>query len=215
MKKPFKPFKIVLPGDVPVKKNTMGHTWYRNGKNGLKIPLDKPVTYYLKPFKAWVNAVVPILQNWKEDHADEYDFPLKGKYVITFMFFRKRKGTVDLSALYEGPQDLLQGKVGNTLDRVVTQGGFKTKVKYNHNRYKIFDDDDCDTMANHGASTVLYSDKPHLEIFVSEYQHKHIGFLMNTLHPGLTLGDFEAEQKEEQQSMFGSDSDAWRDMLKI
>ena len=213
--KKFKPFKIVLPGDVPVKKNTMGHTWHRKDKNGNRVPLDRPLTYYLKPFKTWVNTVVPYLTHWKEDHASEYDFPLKGKYVITFMFFRKRKGTVDLSALYEGPQDLLQGKVGNTLDKIVTQGGFKTKVKFNHDKYKIFHDDDCDTMANHGASTVLYSDKPHLEIFVSEYKHSHIGFLMNTLHPGLMLGDFESEEKEEQQSMFGSDSDAWKDILRI
>lgn len=194
-------FKIVLPGDVPVKKNTMGQMWHRiDKKTGRKIPLDKPIKYYKPAYKEWIKEQVVRVELWKRQHP-ELKFPLSGSFVTSFIMFRKRKGTVDLSNLYEAIQDLLNGHAGNFLDKHRMVEGEKIKQKYDHERYRILEDDDCKTIACHGASTVIYvPDNPRLEIFITEFKLEQIAFLMKTLHPGLELSNY--VPNDGQHSMF-------------
>lgn len=194
--------KIVLPGETPVKKNTVDQLWYRvDKKTGRKIPLPSPITYYKPNYQNWVKTVVPILERWKEDHQDEYSFPLKGSYIVSFIMFRKHRGTVDLSNLYEAPQDLLAGNAGRFLDKIRIRDGIKEKQPYNHERYKILDDDNCKIICGHGASTVIYvPSNPRLEIFISEYKLEHTAFLLKNLHPNLELSNY--LPKNAQANMF-------------
>ena len=107
-------------------------------------------------------------------------------------FYRYSKGVVDISALYEGVQDLLIGHVGNFLDRIKTIGGIKTKIKFNHELYRIIEDDNCMVMVNHGASIVWHiphKDMAHTEIFITEYEHEKLTKIFNYLYPQLEAGD--------------------------
>jgi hypothetical protein len=204
--------KIVLPGEVPVKKNTVGQLWFRvDKKTGRKIPLATPITYYRPNYQKWAKAVVPILRRWKEDNAHLYNFPLKGSYITSFVMFRKHRGTVDLSNLYEAPQDLLAGHAGNFLDTFRSRDGIREKVKFPHESYKILDDDNCNIICGHGASTVIYvPNNPRLEIFISEFKLEQTAFLLKNLHPGLELSNYVPESG--QTSMFADNS--LNDLLK-
>jgi len=138
-------FRIVLPGQAPIKKNSMGEMWFRTDKKtNAKIPLKAPIKYYSKAYTSWAKKNVIVLGNWKQQHEEEFSLPLSGAYIITFLFFRRTNERIDLSNLYEGVQDLLTGHAGNFLDKTTTKGGVKRKIKFNHDLYKIFDDDNSD-----------------------------------------------------------------------
>jgi hypothetical protein len=206
-------FKIVLPYEVPVKKNTMKELWFTTNKAGIKTARDRPLKFYTKTYTNWIKGIVPLLEKWKIENSDNYDFPLEGEFVVTFLMFRKHKGIVDLSALYEALQDLLIGKIGSSLDRHLKSGTFK----FNPDRIKILKDDNCTIIRNHGASNVYYTTgKPYVAIFISTFKPENTGKVMELHHPGLMLTADEVNviQEQEQVNLFGSEDGAYLQFLQ-
>jgi len=185
--------KIVIPGEPTVKKNTMKSMWFKN-VGGVKIPLKAPIRYYTKAYKEWAARAVLVMKEWKYNNDGRYQLPFEGAYIVTMYLYKYRKDTVDLSALYEGVQDLLIGHIGNFLDRTRVIGGIKTKIKFDHSIYTIMKDDNCKVITNHGASKVWQvpqKSMAHTEIFITEYSYEKIRTIFNYLYPQLEPGDDE------------------------
>lgn len=183
--------KLVIPGEPTVKKNTMKTMWFRE-TGGVKIPLKRPVRYYTTAYKKWAAKAILMMKEWKVQNSGRYQLPFEGAYIVTMYLYKYRRDTVDLSALYEGVQDLLIGHVGNFLDRTRTIGGIKTKIKFDHSIYTIMADDNCKIITNHGASKVWFvpeKSMAHSEIFITEYSAEKIEHIFNYLYPQLEPGD--------------------------
>ena len=188
-------FKIILPGEAPVKKNSMGKMHYSvNKKTGVKIPLTHPYTYYSKAYVLWAKRAVLTLVNWKRNNPANLKLPLANPLIITLLFFRKHKGRIDLSNLYEGSQDLLGGTAGNFLDKV-KRG---KKLKFNHEHYKVLADDNTDIIVNHGASKIFhvpFEEMCRTEIFFTLYDHDKWEYIFKYLYPDLEIGINDDELK--------------------
>lgn len=197
-------FKIVIPGECAVKKNTVGQMWYRTitTKEGLikTIPLSVPVKYYKKPYVEWAKKAVEVLSIFKSNlalHDNIYKgnkliFPITEPVVVTYIFFLKHERKIDLSNLIEAPQDILSGNAGNFLDK-------KRKgetIKFDHSKYQILSDDNRWIIKNLGASTIM-TDKvsPRTEIFITSFNLKIWAEVMKLLHPGLTIGTNELKEQ--------------------
>lgn len=181
-------FRIVLPDEAPVKKNSMGKMHYRIDKNKNKIPLTHPYVYYSKAYITWAKRAVITLVNWKQNNPHKLKLPLTEPMIITFLFFRKHQGRVDLSNLYEGSQDLLGGTAGNFLDKIRK----REKMKFNHSHYQIIADDNTDILVNHGASRIYhvpFKEMCRTEIFFTKYTHDKWEYIFKYLYPDAIIGD--------------------------
>ncbi len=204
--------KIVLPGECPIKKNCMGELWFRKDKaTGLKIPLKQPVKYYSQAYVEWAEGAVQHLFVWKQRQSDFKI--LSGSYFITFLFFRKTsmEQVIDLSNLYEAPQDVLQGKAGNFLDMVKTIKGIRHIVKYDHDRYKILAEDSHQYITSHGASHIFYDPlNPRTEIYISEFNLQKLFEVFKLIHPDQEIG----YQKPEEPKLPGLDTLDINELIK-
>lgn len=190
-------FKIVIPGECPVKKNTTGTLWFRwinTGGLKKKIPLDTPIHYYSEPYQKWAREAVQhfaVYKNNLEINKDELmkSIPIKEPIFLSCIFFRKRSGIIDLSNLIEAPQDVLAGNAGNFLDHKRKIDGKPVTVKYNHELYQILSDDNKDIVKCLAGSIILYDPgEPRTEIFISSFDLEKWGQIMRLIHPNLSVG---------------------------
>lgn len=178
----FKGLKIVIPGDCPVKKNTASHIWYRvNKATGVKLALDQPIMYYTDFYKNWAKASVKVLidlkRRWSITDKDNIfnHLPLQGEYFVTFWIFRSTNVRADLSNLFEAPQDLLIGRVGNFLP-----------ARIKETMFQILSDDNSKIIKNHGGSQVFYDPvNPRTEIYITPFDLKKSIDITKIIHKDL------------------------------
>jgi hypothetical protein len=202
-------FKIVIPGEAPVKKNNRKESYTRvDKKTGERVALSFPISWYTPTYNEWAGSMVQRLIKWKRSNPERLNFPLKGQYVCTMLFFykthlylehkeQKGKGdgtTLDLSNLYDSILDTLAGNSGLT---------FPKKANIFHEDYRIIADDSVAYIKNHGASYVFQDyGNPRTEIFISDFKLSHIADIMKLCHPGLEVGYIPEPDIQPQVSMF-------------
>ena len=177
-------FKITIPGTPVVKKNTATLSffyWTKRHGARVKVPRDKPVWIYSKPYVRWARESVQKLAIFKNNNSlgpeeKRIPFPIAEALVLTCIFFIDDYRLRDLSALMEGPQDMLSGKAGGL------------PKDFDHETYKIIVDDNKDIIKNLGGSTVMFDPKnPRTEIYLTSWDLGKWGQVMNLLHPGLPI----------------------------
>lgn len=212
-------FKLIIKGNCIVKKNTTGEQWYYTKKLGggatQKIPLNAPIKYYKKAYTDWAKEAVQTLIIFKNDlelgkiqpigeiqYPDK--LPITDPVFFTCMFFVDRKTKIDLTNLLEAPQDVLTGNAGNFLDKTRTIDKKKHKIKFDHSKYQIIEDDNYKFIPNLGGSRILYDpSNPRTEIFISSFNDKKYGEIFNMIHPGLVV----SSGVEDQTNLFDEDID--------
>jgi len=174
--------RLIIPGNPAIKKNGMKHKWweYRNGK---KVPLSVPITYYNDNYVEWAKNAIVHLVKLRHNHLLP-EKPLEGEYIVSFHFYRKDKpAKIDLSNLYEAPQDLLSGNAGISM-----------KVGVKRYMFQIFSDDNSNIIVNHGASRCFFNDpNPRTVIYISEFTWAKWAQLFAICHPDMKE-HFESKQ---------------------
>ena len=194
-------FKLVIPGNAIVKKNTTGQLWFRTVKDGglvRKIPLAVPIVYYSEAYQNWAKQAVQtlgvfksnlFLSNGKLPDENILRLPISEPIIVTYVFFISDKRRVDLSNLIEAPQDVLAGNAGNFLDAHRTVNKEKITIQYDHTKYQIIADDNREIVKNYGGSTIMYDPRsPRTEIFISSFDLSKWKQVMDACHPDLKLG---------------------------
>ncbi len=177
-------FKLTIPGQPIVKKNTAILSffyWKKTGGLKVKVPRDKPILIYSKPYASWARSAVEKTAIFKSNESlkpNGLPLPIAEPLVITFLFFVKTHHKVDLTALIEGPQDVLSGNAGSNC----------FPKSFNHDSYKLIADDNKDIVKNLGGSTVMFDPlRPRTEIYVTSFDLAKWGQTMVLLHPGLPI----------------------------
>lgn len=138
-------FRTTIVGQPRVKKNGQ-HVAFNNGK---------PRKYNTPAYAKWLQAANRQL-NYQILPARPIDQPV----ILLCTFFMQTKGLVDLSALYEGIQDLLVKR-------------------------EILADDNSRIIIGHDGSRVYYDkDNPRMEILVISAPNSSVGTLDNTPYIG-------------------------------
>jgi hypothetical protein len=156
--------KIIFPGEVRVKKNSMNkHEVYRDKKTG-EVRLYGgakilPVVYYEKSYVEWAKDAVQTAMVYKTKHP-EISFPLTGQYNLKCLFFSNENKKVDLSALFEGVQDVLSGNAAGK------------SIKVPGNIYQILMDDSIRFVGSLDGSRYIYlpGEPPRTEITITEFK---------------------------------------------
>lgn len=147
--------KIVIPSHPMVKKNgAKTSMFYKDKRTGRLVQRKTPIHYYSKAYLDWAKTAVQSCAVFRTKNR-EMDFPLTGQYHLTCLFFLGKNIKVDLSALYEGVQDVLSGNAaGNS-------------INVPSNIYQIIEDDSNRYIVSHDGSRV-YLDyiKPRTEIYL-------------------------------------------------
>lgn len=157
-------YKIIIPGCPRTKKNgaTLSFRRYDQRTKRL-IPREKPVWVLKESYRDWTKIATQSLMVWKSKN-NHLDLPLTCKMNMKCLFYMESKITVrgggeygvDLSALYEGIQDVLQGK-----------GYGSTSAMY----YQIIMDDNATIIGSHDGSRVLIDNaNPRMEITLTPYK---------------------------------------------
>jgi len=155
--------KIIFPGEPRVKKNNMTkhEVWY-DKKNSVWRIYQKnnritPVTYYTKAYQEWAREAIQTAIIFKSKHH-EFVYPLDGRYNMRCLFISNENKKVDLSALYEGAQDILAGNAGILHDSV--PGAL----------YQIIMDDSVRFICSHNGSGYYYlpAEQPRTEVTLTE-----------------------------------------------
>jgi Holliday junction resolvase RusA-like endonuclease len=157
--------KLIFPGEVRVKKNSMTVSYvYRNKLGHLKIRMDQngrftPVTYYSKAYTEWAREAIQSAIIFKSKHP-EIQFPLDGQYNLKCLFYSAENKRVDLSNLMEGVQDCLTGNAGVFKDSIPG------------NLYQTLLDDSVRFIGSIDGSRYVYSptDIPRTEIILTEFK---------------------------------------------
>jgi len=155
--------KIIFPGEARVKKNSMHkHEVYRDKKTG-QIKLyggDKirPVIYLEPAYVEWAKLAIQAAVVFKSKHP-EFGYPLSDKYNMRCLFYSNEDKIVDLSALYEGVQDVLAGNAG-------------IKIKIPDYMYQIIMDDNTRFIGSHDGSRYIYlpSEQPRTEVTLTDFK---------------------------------------------
>lgn len=151
--------QITVPSCPIVKKNTAKMSFmYKDKKSGRLIQRPAPVHYYLEPYKKWAKNAIKACAEFINQHP-EMDFPLTGQYNLKCIFYMNVNRVVDLSALYEGPQDVLAGNAGVWKESVPSR------------LYQIIEDDSTRFIGSHdGSRVVLDYVNPRTEITLTEFK---------------------------------------------
>lgn len=138
--------KFVILGPPRVKKNNQ-----RLASRG-----KYAVRYNTPSYKEWLSKAIPQIYDQKKQLDHIIDYPVN----LRCMFYMPTRGRVDLSALYEGIQDLLASK-----DKYDKNGRLKSIGLY------VLDDDNYKIVAGHDGSRV-HVDKanPRMEIFITKME---------------------------------------------
>jgi hypothetical protein len=143
---------ITIKGNCVVKKNSMKHATHRYNKDGQAIPLKAPVTYYTDAYKEWETQAVQACTVFRSKLENEgVPFPLREKYNMKCLFFFDTMKDVDLSALYEAPQDVMAGKAPCMKNRI--KGADFDIIR---SRFQIIQDDSVRFIGSHDGSRWLY-----------------------------------------------------------
>lgn len=138
-----KPITIVIPGRPIVKKDTKKFAMFYKDKRGKIIQRDKPVVYYSEAYKKWAQLAIVRCINTKQQLLNEgYELPYEGTCILKCIFYYDKDILVDLSALYEGIQDVLTGHAG--------------ALSVDPALYKIIYDDSNRFIIGHDGSRVAY-----------------------------------------------------------
>jgi hypothetical protein len=202
-------FKIVIPGEAPVKKNARKEAFTRKDKKtGEFVALKFPISYYTESYREWAGIMVQRLIKWKRSNPERLVFPLRDQYVCTMLFFYKTnlylehkeskgKGdgtTLDLSNLYDSILDILAGNSGLV---------FPKRSGITHEDYRIITDDSLAYIKNHGASYVFQDyGNPRTEVFISDFKLSYIADIMKLCHPGLEVGYLPEPEEQPQVNLF-------------
>lgn len=151
---------LVIPGNPIVKKSQAKHGIYRKDKKtGRIMQLSSPITYYTSAYKEWAKVAITKCYNLKCKLDEKYNLPIISRVNLKCLFFLDRNYRVDLSALYEGVQDLLIGHVGLFYDKMPGH------------LYQILYDDSSDYVAGHDGSRVfLDPTNPRTEVYIQPYR---------------------------------------------
>lgn len=157
-------YKFIIPGCPRTKKNgvTISFNRYDQRTNRL-IKRDKPIWILKDAYKKWTQIATQYLVVWKSKHK-HISFPLTDKMNMKCIFYMDPKIVVrgggeygvDLSALYEGIQDVLQGKGDDRIASVM---------------YQIIMDDNSNIIGSHDGSRVLIDyTNPRMEVTLTPYK---------------------------------------------
>ena len=153
--------KIVIPGNAIVKKNTAKVSSFYKNKQGTRVPRPYALHYYSKAYKEWALKAIVACQKFKEMHK-EFEYPLQTQWNMMCRFYFDKLPFVDLSALYEAPQDILAGSSGI--------------ANVDVELYKIIEDDNIRFIASHDGSRVLLDYiNPRTEIVLTPFILKYEG----------------------------------------
>lgn len=123
--------ELTVYGDPAVKKNNQKVVWVGRFPNKKPVKIDTPF------YKEWKKQAEQQLAIEKKP-AEPIDYPVN----LKCLFFKRTRGTVDLSALYEGIQDEL-----------VTAG--------------FLADDNYKIVAGHDGSRVIWDkENPRIEVTI-------------------------------------------------
>lgn len=161
--------KLIFPGEARVKKNSMTVSYIYKDKTGkLRIRMTAdgrftPVTYYTSAYKEWAKDAIQACIVYKSKHQlqlPNFPLPLVGRYNLKCLFYSRENKVVDLSALYEGVQDVLTGKSGVYKDSIPS------------NVYQIIQDDSVRFIGSHDGSRYIYlpAEEPRTEVILTEFK---------------------------------------------
>ena len=153
--------KIVIPGTPMVKKNgSKVSAFIKNKKTGKLDQRDVPVHYYTKQYNEWAKKALPIVISLKNNLlASGWELPITDMVNLKCLFYFDANKVVDLSALYEAPQDLLTGRAGVYSETVPPDF------------YKILMDDSVRFIASHDGSRFLLDYvNPRTEIYIEAFR---------------------------------------------
>lgn len=152
---------IVIPGNAVVKKNTAKTSMFYKNKQGARVARAYPIHYYSKAYKEWALKAIVACQKFKQLHHD-FEYPLQGQWNMRCRFYFDKLPFVDLSALYEAPQDIIAGSSGiSNIEPAV---------------YQIIEDDNIRFIASHDGSRVLLDYiNPRTEIVLTPFILKYEG----------------------------------------
>lgn len=148
---------IVIPGQPVVKKNTHRiSVFIKDKKTGRKKVRPYPLYYYTERWKEWAGRAIIACYNFKEKHP-EYIYPITDRINLKVLFYLNNLRTVDLSALYEGIQDVLAGNAG-------------IQSKLAPESYQILFDDSFKYIGSHDGSRIFWDKQnPRTEVFITEF----------------------------------------------
>ena len=149
--------QITIKGTPIVKKNTAKTSVIGKDKYGRLTKRATPVHWYTDAYKLWARNAIKACAEFKNTHQN-ITFPLTGKYNLKCIFFMDRDTVVDLSALYEGVQDVMAGNAGVWKDSV------------SKDLYQIIMDDSIRFIGSHdGSRVILDYTNPRTEITLTEF----------------------------------------------
>lgn len=151
--------KFTIPGQPIPKKNGKGLSFFYKDKMGRKILRPKPVPYYTKQYTEWVKDAVQACAIFKNNMTIKgFDFPIMHTINLMMLFFVKDFRNVDVSNLYQGPEDVMSGNAGELGTSVppVT--------------FQILGDDNYKIVGSHDGSRVFYDNKnPRTMIYITKH----------------------------------------------
>jgi len=151
--------KIIIKSNAIVKKNgAKTSLFYKDKKSGRLRERDRPVHYYTDVYKDWAKDAIKSCVDFKTTHP-ELTFPLTDRFNLKCLFYLDRNTVVDLSALYEGVQDVLAGNAGVWKEQIPKS------------LYQIIEDDSIRFIGSHdGSRVVLDYVSPRTEIYLEEFK---------------------------------------------
>lgn len=154
------PITLVIPGCPIVKKN-QGKTslFFKNKKTGKLAQRDNPVHYYSKAYNEWAKVAIMRAVSLRQLLINEgWELPITDRINLRCSFFFDTDRVVDLSALYEGVQDILAGNAGVYEDSVPKE------------LYQIIMDDSVRFIGSHDGSR-FYLDyiNPRTEVILEPF----------------------------------------------
>ena len=142
-----------------VKKNSAKTSmFFKDKKSGRLRQRNKPVHYYTTAYLDWAKGAIQACAIYKTKHL-EITFPITWQMTFKCLFFLKKNEVVDLSALYEGSQDIFAGNAGGKAINVPS------------NIYQIIEDDSIRFICSHDGSRV-YLDyvNPRTEVYLIPFK---------------------------------------------
>lgn len=152
----MKEIKIIIPGNAINKKSTHKMSLYMKDKHGRRIPRKFPVYYYSEAWKKWGQKAIVVCNRYKALHP-EIAFPITERMNLKVLFYMDKIIKIDLSAMYEGIQDVLAGNAG--------VGKLEPSI------YQIIEDDSIRFIGSHDGSRVFYDKiNPRTEVYLTEFK---------------------------------------------